>query len=374
MRKFEPSEIKRIVVKIGTTTITGAAGGVDESYLADIAGQVAELKGKGREAIIVSSGAIGLGVEELGLREMPREIVLRQACAAVGQNRLMNAYAAAFKRFNQTVAQILITYDSFSNRKVYLNLRNSLNRLLELGVVPIINENDAIAVEEIGLSFGDNDKLSALVAGKLDADLLVVLSDVAGLFEKNPKRHKGAKLIKTVERISREIELAAEKRGSPLARGGMSGKIEAAKVAVKSGCHMVIANGREKNVLTRLLSGERIGTLFLRQEGISSKEKWLSFAAVGGAVSVDAGAKKALLADKSLLAKGIVGIRGSFKPKDIVSIEFAGKEFARGRVDYSSEELKKIMGKHSSEIERAIGSGRGSVIKTENIIILSEEA
>ncbi len=349
---------KRIVVKIGTNALTNEEGLVDQNFISRIAGQVMQLRKQGREVIIVTSGAIGSGFREIGLERPPRDIAMRQASFAVGQNRLMFLYAGAFDKFNQKVAQILLTYDAFSRRGTYLNLRNAFNLLLKLGIIPIVNENDVVSIDEIGVSFGDNDKLSALVAGKLDAHLLVMLSDVAGLFTANPRENTLAERIAVVREISGEIEKAAGRRGSVSAVGGMRSKIEAAKIAVASGCAVVIANARENNVLVRIAKGEELGTLFLPKKALGSRAKWVLFSQARGRIAVDSGAKDALLQRKSLLVKGISAVKGDFKRKEVVEIECSGKVFARGIVDFDSKTLKKMQ--------------HGTAIKTENIYIIGK--
>ncbi len=247
-------------MKIGTNLLTERLCGLRTDFINGIAKQIANLNGGGKEILIVTSGAIGAGCTELGVKKS-KEVDVRQALAAVGQSDVMKAYHDAFSKYNVKVAQILLTYEDFSNRKRYLNLRNAINKLLSLGVIPIINENDPISVDEIGATFGDNDKLSALVASKVNADLLIMLSDIDGLYDKNPKTNKDAKLIRKVSKITKEIERAAGKSGSAFAIGGMVTKIKAAKMAMDSGCDIVICNGRKKGVLGRAISGKE-GTLF----------------------------------------------------------------------------------------------------------------
>lgn len=252
---------KRIVVKIGTSLLTKENGAFDIDYLNNIAQQVLQLENNGKKILIVTSGAIIAGSGELALKERPKEITLRQATAAIGQSIVMYEYRKAFGKFGKKVAQILLTYDSFSNRKAYANLRNSLSALLKLGVIPIINENDTIATDEIGTSFGDNDKLSALVSVNINADLLVILTDTDGLYNKNPRKHKDANLISEVVEITPKIKRMAE--GATRGIGGMVTKIKAAEMATAKGCSVVIANGRSKDVLVDLIRGKELGTLFL---------------------------------------------------------------------------------------------------------------
>ena len=358
---------KRIVIKIGTNTMTRADGDIDAGYIETVAKEIIDIRRKGADVIIVTSGAIGSGCHELGIKTRIRDIRLRQACAAIGQNKVIQTYHDAFRKYNQLVALILITYDEFSDRKKYLNLKNSLEELLKLGVIPIMNENDAVATDEIDANFGDNDKLSALVASKMDANLLIMLSDIDALYDKDPKKSRDAKKIAVVKEITDDIERMAGKKGSFFAVGGMRTKINAARITMESGCDMVICNGREKNVVSRIVNGEQIGTLFLSKKKLSNKERWIIHAKPKGKIIVDEGAKKALISKKSLLPSGIKGIEGEFNKDDIVAIG----DFAKAIVDYSSVELDKIKGKQTSEIERILCKKCGKVAaKSENIIIL----
>src|SRR3989344_5101892 len=251
---------KRIVVKIGTNVLTDSNGMVDVSIMKNLVAQVAEIKKNGMEVLIITSGAIGAGMKELKLKAKPKDVTMQQVCASIGQHILMSNYRSLFSKYGIKIAQILLTYYDFSNKKTFSHLRSSLNKLINLGVVPIINENDPISIDEIGPSFGDNDILSALIASKIKADLLVILTNVDGLYNKNPK-HKNAILIKQVANIDRNIESISGKP-SQLGLGGMQTKVKAAKIATKSGTTVVIANGRKNNILIRLLGNEDIGTIF----------------------------------------------------------------------------------------------------------------
>lgn len=257
LRNFK--DVKKIVIKIGTNTLSNEDGSLDFRYIKKIASDISRLENK--QIIIVSSGAIGAGCAELGLKGKIRDISLRQVAASVGQSALIENYKNAFNKYNIKVAQILLTYDSFSDRKTYLNLRNSIALLLKKGIIPIINENDSISTMEIDASFGDNDKLSALVASKMEADLLIMLTDIDGLYDKNPE-NKDAKLIKVVREINKDIEKIAGKAKSIRGLGGMKTKIEAAKIMMSSGSRMIIAQGRTKNILTKIIDGKDIGTIF----------------------------------------------------------------------------------------------------------------
>lgn len=345
-----------------------------------IAFQVSELRKQGKEVIIVSSGAIGVGLNELGIAppKPPREIPIRQAAAAVGQSMLMQDWSRAFSRYGMKVAQILLTYEFYSDRVTYLNLRNSISTLLEYGVVPIINENDCTCTNEIEAIFGgDNDKLSAMVASKIDADLLIILSDIDGLFDRNPKTHIDAKLLTIVKKITPEIESYGG--GDPTSFkgvGGMRTKIKAAKICSMAGCYVVIANSDVEDVILKIASGgEEIGTLFLAERHIQkNRARWIILARASGTVRVDAGAKAAVLGKNSLLPAGVVDVEGTFdRGGDVVKLECDGKIFAKGITDYTSEELIKIKGVHTDQIENVLGySNYNNVIKKENIGILEE--
>lgn len=362
---------KRIVVKIGTSTITDEKGRLNKGFIRNIARQIADLRKQGREIIIVSSGAIGSGVGELGIEHSPRIMPLRQAAAAVGQAVLMQEWRKAFKKYNLNVAQIMLTYEAFSMRRTYLNLRTSIATLLKMGVIPIMNENDPISVYEIEASFGDNDKLSALIASKIEADLLVILTDVEGLYDRDPRKHKNAKLLKEVKEITPKIEKMAGEIGTTRGLGGMRTKIEAAKTATDFGCSTVVVQGKIKNVLMKVLAGEEIGTLFKAKESaVKNRKKWMILAEAHGKLIVDEGAKKALLNKRSLLPSGVLDAKGKFKIGDIVSIVCKGKEFAKGIVDYNSEELRKIKGKKTDDIEKILGyKNYDNVVRRENLAL-----
>jgi len=353
------SKAKRIVVKVGTSNLTDRSYRLDPIKVEKLAKEIAELKKQSREIILVTSGAIGAGIGKLDLKQRPRDIKVLQATAAVGQNILMSTYDRYFGKYEQTIAQLLLTHEDFFDRKRYLNLRNTLITLLKSGVIPIINENDTVVVDEIKL--GDNDNLSALVASNLDADLLIILTDIDGLYTYDPKRSKKAEFISAVEEITPEIERIASARGKT-GVGGMKTKIQAAKVTMKAGIPMVIANGNEENILARIIAGERIGTIFLpvrgAKEKMNDRKHWLRFASpVKGKIKVDEGAKNALITNgRSLLASGVVGVEDEFIAGDPVSIVDAeGVEFAKGITNYSSEEIKKIKGAQSKEIEQILG-------------------
>ncbi|MGD1060531.1 MAG: glutamate 5-kinase [Methanomassiliicoccales archaeon] len=367
MRELSP---KRVVVKIGTNTICGADGRVDQTYLENVARQVMALRLRGVETILVTSGAIGSGSSELGLDGRQKDVAMKQACAAVGQATVMMAWRDAFKRHGKTVGQVLLTYGAFSDRIRYLNLKKAIEEMFRLGVVPVVNENDVISTDEIEEVFGDNDKLSALVASKIDADLLILLTDVDGLYDRNPEVDPEAKLISTVDKITKDIERAAGANRNERSVGGMRTKLSAAKVAMASGCNMVVANGSINDVILRIVNGEEIGTLFTAKSRYSNRERWILFAAPRGRLEIDRGAEKALRSGKSLLPCGVVSSTGRFKEGDVVRIN----GFAKGVVNFSSKELPELIDR--CKAEKANGNGKVTndkvVVGRENIVLLEQ--
>ncbi|MEZ5336468.1 MAG: glutamate 5-kinase [Methanolobus sp.] len=298
-----------------------------------------------------------------------RKYLSDRACAAVGQSVLMQQWSNAFAKHNLK-AQILLTYGSFSNRLTYLNLRNSISNSAELRCnTNYQNENDSTSVNEIEATFGDNDKLSAMVASKMEADLLIILSDIDGLYDKNPKRNHDATLLSLVEEITPEIESYGGSPTSMKGVGGMRTKIEAAKICYMSGCYMVITNSATENVITQILSGEDIGTLFLaNQEVHKNRIRWILLSKSCGSIEVDAGAMDAILNSMSLLPSGVTGVQGTFDRGEIVEIICEGEIFAKGITDYTSEELEKVMGQHTDMIADILGyKNYNHVIKKENI-------
>ncbi|WP_209679806.1 glutamate 5-kinase [Methanohalophilus levihalophilus] len=368
-RKELLGDIQKIVVKIGTTSISREDGSLDLDFMKGVASQVSSLHAEGKQVILVSSGSIGVGIEVLGLNCRPKEIPVRQAAAAVGQSILMQKWMEAFREYNLNVAQIMLTYESFTNRLTYLNLRNSISTLLDYGVIPIINENDPTCVHEIEATLGDNDKLSAMVASKTEADILILLSDIDGLYDKNPKRNPDAKLLKTIEEITPTIESYGGSPTSTKGIGGMRTKIEAAKICNLAGCHMVIANSQIKKVIEDIVEGKDIGSLFVADKDVhSNRIRWILLARTTGKIIVDEGACNALQNRMSLLPSGVLDIAGNFDRGDIVEIDCNGEIFAKGITDYNSEELQKIKGKHTDMIAEILGyKNYDHVIKKENI-------
>jgi len=367
---------RRIVTKFGTGLLTGGSDRLDEDIMSRLVSQVAQLHNQGLEMIIVSSGAIASGRYELRLTKRVKGIPFKQVLASVGQHRLMGLYEQLFRRYDITVAQALLAKADLLDRASYLNARNTLLALLELRVLCIVNENDVVAVDELHETiFGDNDNLSAMVANLIDADLLMILTDIAGLYTADPHRDPHARLISQVERIDSEIECLAADTPSKLGTGGMITKIEAAKLATSSGVTVVIADGREPEVILRLAKGEALGTRFLPVSSKrESRKRWmLSGLSTRGKLVVDSGAALALKKQKrSLLAAGIGDIEGKFQRGDIVNIyDPEGSRIGCGITNYSSADIKAIKGAHSKKIATLLGYDYGSeVVHRNNLVVL----
>ncbi|MGM9582371.1 MAG: glutamate 5-kinase [Phascolarctobacterium sp.] len=365
---------KRIVVKVGTSTITYANGKRNFSQIDRLARELSDLQNQGKEMILVSSGAVAVGVDRLGLPAKPSTIPGKQACAAVGQGVLMHTYEKLFADYGQIVAQVLITRTEAIDRHRYTNCRNTFMTLLQQGVIPIVNENDVVALDE--LKIGDNDNMSALVAGIVDADLVIILSDIDGLYTANPATHPEATLVHTVQEITPEVEASAGGVGSSRGTGGMATKIQAAKAATNSGIQLVIASGTEKNAIPRILQGEEIGTLFVSRENrLQFRKRWLAFGAkIQGSIVVDDGCARAIrkAGGCSILPAGIYQVVGDFQTGSTVSvIDKEGHELARGLVHYTASELEKIKGCKSSDIEGILGhKNYDEVIHRDDLVIL----
>lgn len=380
MDREKITQANRIVVKFGTNILTNEEGEVSLPRVYSFIEDVSKLKKSGKEVILVTSGAVGLGKKKLGI-DSTEAVAMKQACAAIGQGQLMSIYESAFDQYGLIVAQILLTEDDFSQRKKYLSLRTTLNKLLELNVIPIINQNDTVSTieldelyEDMQVCFSDNDKLSALVASELDADLLVILSDIDGLFDSNPKTNPDAKIIPVVEKVTKEIMDFGEGATSG-GRGGMKTKLEAARLVTRSGGTVLIVNGKTPNVINQVFSKNEIGTIFLpNDELLSGKKRWIGYATnVLGKLIVNYGAKKAIVEkESSLLAIGLVEVRHEFKKGEVVSIlDENEREIARGIVNYNSEDCKKITGAHSDDIAKILGhKNYDEVINRDNITIL----
>ncbi len=348
--------IRRLVVKIGTGVLTDSKGRFDAVHFSRLTADLADVA-RATQLVVVSSGAVALGVERLELKTRPKDIPGKQAAAAVGQSLLMHRYEGALGPAGFRTAQVLLTHDDLANRKRYLNARRALERLLAQKVVPIINENDTVAVDE--LKFGDNDTLAGLVVGLIGADLLVVLSDVDGLYTADPRVEPGARRLDEVPKVTAEIERLAGGAVSAVGTGGMSTKVRAAKRAAQVGCPAVIAPGKRVGALAQVLAGEPIGTWFHAEaERLTGRKRWMAHALKPkGQLRVDDGAKRALLESKrSLLPSGVREVVGSFQNGDPVDIaDLGGAVFARGLAGYSADEIRKVAGRKSSEIEAVLG-------------------
>lgn len=359
MRKLP--KIETLVIKVGSNILTHPDRGVNLQFLSGLVRILCDFKKDIPNIVIVSSGAVGAGFKLLGFEERPQNITDKQACAAVGQARLIWEYDREFEKYGVTPAQILITKDDLSNRRRYLNARYTLRRLLELGVVPIINENDSVVIEELRQieNFTDNDNLSALVSGLIGADMLLILSDVDGLFDKNPTECDDAVRISEVGYINEDLLNVAGDSVSGVGTGGMKSKLEAAGKALDAGCYVGIINGRDLENIPAFLNGEDVGTFFNHIEDPFNRRKhWIAYAAgVSGEIHVDSGAVRALVEMKtSLLPSGVTKVKGKFGMGDVVSVIGPDKkEVARGKVRYTSEDADRIKGKKSSDISDILG-------------------
>lgn len=362
---------RKIVIKIGTKVLTQKGNSLDAAQIKNLVNQIGAIVKRGTQVVMVSSGAIGSGMGLLKLKQRPKVLSELQACAAVGQPHLMQAYDDLFKANSILTAQVLLTQEDLTDRKRYLNAKATLLALLSDRVVPVVNENDTVSTDEI--RFGDNDKLSSLVANLIEADLLILLSNVDGLYKYDASK-KGRELVSIVDKISGEIESMARKGKDELGTGGMVSKLQAVKIATDSGIPCIIANGKKAGVLIDIMECKKTGTLFLpSSDKMAAKKRWLCFGAKSkGGIKVDDGAKEALTKrHKSLLSSGIIGASGDFKKNDIVSVVGAdNKEFARGIVNYSSHDIDKIKGLKTAQITKAIGhKQKDEVIHKDNLVI-----
>ncbi|MGB9698168.1 MAG: glutamate 5-kinase [Thermodesulfobacteriota bacterium] len=356
-RKLLLQKTHRFVLKIGSQVLTNKGRALSQQVFDRLAQEVTAAKRKGYEIVIVSSGAIAAGMARLGLTEKPKTMPQKQAAAAIGQSALMWNYERSFSFYGEKVAQILLTRDDLANRNRFLNARNTLFTLLSMGVIPIINENDTVVVEEIKV--GDNDNLSALVTNLVNADLLLILSDIDGLYDRDPRLFKNARLIPLVAQITEEMEEGAAGTSSPISIGGMVTKLEAARKAAFFGVPTILANGLVPGIIERILQGEEIGTLFVPQlNKLTSRKHWIAFTLKPkGKIMVDEGAKKAICQKgKSLLPSGVISVEGKFSVGDaVILVDPQGQEFARGLSNYGSTEINKIKGLKSSEIIDKLG-------------------
>jgi glutamate 5-kinase len=365
--------VRRIVVKVGSSILASVEKGLRYEVFSRLTKEISDLKRQGYEIVLVSSGAIAAGMEKLGYNTRPQAITQKQATAAVGQTRLMNIYENYFSRYQQMVAQVLLTHDDLSHRHRFLNARNTLLTLLELGIIPIINENDTVVVDEI--KFGDNDNLSALITNLVGADLLIILTDIEGLCDADPRVNPKARCIPLVEDIEVDMKGITGGTKSEMSVGGMASKIQAAQKASRFGIPTVVAQGTRDGILHQILKGKEIGTLILSKgEALSSRKHWIAFnPKPKGDVIVDDGAKKAIVQKgKSLLPSGIIKVRGAFDRGDLVTcLGPRGKEFARGLVNYSAMELERIKGLRSDQIELTLGyKYSDEVIHRDDLVVL----
>lgn len=370
MRKELLQGVRRVVIKIGSGVISTDQG-LDEAQVGAIADQICDLLADGLEVVVVSSGAVAAGKGALGIDGKPPTIPLKQAAAAIGQSRVIRTYRDDFAEKDRLVAQVLLTRDDLNNRRRYLNARNTLMTLLEHRVTPLINENDTVVVEEI--RFGDNDNLSAMVTNLVDADLLVILSDVDGLFDSDPVSDPKARLIPRVEGVDESIVDMAGGAASRLGTGGMVTKVRAARRAAEFGVGTVLVNGRTPRILQRVFSGEEVGTLFLpHRQRLAAKKHWISFTKPKGVLYLDEGACRALVeGGKSLLPSGVKKVEGVFERGDAVQLcTLEGREVAKGVIGYELTEMMEIMGRNSSEIEGLLGYKYGDeVVHRDNMVL-----
>ncbi|MBO7671891.1 glutamate 5-kinase [bacterium] len=381
MERSDFINAKRIVIKVGTNVLRGDDGQIALPRIYSFIEDISQLVKAGKEVIFITSGAVGFGKKRLNL-ESTAGMALKQACAAIGQSKLMSVYESGFDEYGIIAAQILLTEDDFSIRSRYLSLRITLNKLLEMKAIPIINQNDTVSTIELLETtnekkeiacFSDNDKLSALVASELDADLLIILSDIEGLYDSNPKLNQSAKLIREVDEVTDDV-LALASGVSDGGRGGMRTKLEAAKLVNRFGGKVLIANGKIPFVINKIFSGEEIGTMFLpSKEMLSGRKRWIGYATnIIGKIVVNSGAKEALLQGKSLLPIGVVGVVEDFKKGDVISIiDEENKEIARGIVNYDSISCRKLVGCHSDNIAEVLGfKNYDEIIVRDNITLL----
>jgi glutamate 5-kinase len=363
----------KIVVKVGSNILTDSKDALNTKRMHSLAKGIAEVQEMGNQVVIVSSGAVAAGMKRLGLKRRPRDIKLKQAAAAVGQSALMWTYERSFKEYRKKVAQVLLTREDLADRKMYINAKNTLSTLLSYGIIPIINENDTVAIDEI--RFGDNDQLASLVASLVEADRLIILSDVDGLFEEDPKIKPRAALIRKVERITPQMVKQAGKSSTAVGTGGMYSKLLATQKAMRSGVTVNIINGKRPSLLVSLVKGSSHGTEFRPEEArLSARKGWIAFGSrTKGTITVDDGASNALSVRlKSLLPSGITSVEGKFEKGDaVLCVDMDSNRVAKGLSNYSSDEVKKILGKKTSEIEKALGYRYSDeVIHRDNIVLL----
>jgi glutamate 5-kinase len=348
-----------LIVKVGTRVLTAPDGTLSQERIAQLAQEIHEVLDSGRKLVLVSSGAVGAGMGQLGLKKRPTDLAQLQAVAAIGQTYLVQTYDREFRRFGRHAAQILLIADDLDHRTRYLNIRNTILSLLELGAVPIINENDTVSVEELRTTFGDNDRLAAMMTNLIRAPLMVLLSDVQGLYDGDPSL-PASKIVHTVPKIDEGVHAMVRDKLTGLSKGGMASKLEAARIATTAGENVIITSGKVPGALKKIIDGDVVGTLFLAQGGtLPAWKRWIGFTAqTRGILTLDDGARKAVERDgRSLLAIGIREVKGDFRKGDVVSLrDQSGYEFARGLCNYAQDELQKIKGLRTEQIAAALGS------------------
>ncbi len=367
-----------VVVKVGTRVLTNAEGQLNLARIDRLAEELTHLRRQGKKVVLVSSGAVGAGMSQLGMKERPTDLPTLQAVAAIGQTNLIESYDKTFRKYECHAAQVLLIADDLAVRPRYLNVRNTLRTLLTLGAIPIINENDTVSVDELKTTFGDNDRLAAMVATLLCAELLIILSDIEGLYNGDPKL-ASSKVVSTIHKIDAEVESFVRDRKTGLSKGGMASKLEAARMVTSAGGTLLIASGRNDSVLRDVFAGKQLGTLFLPLgKKASQRKRWLGASArPRGKITIDTGAQKAV-AQKgmSLLPAGVTAAEGDFQKGDVVAIcDSEGEIFARGLTNFSQVELQKIMGLKSNKIPQVLGyRSYGEVIHRDNLAVMRTDS
>ena len=362
---------KRIIIKVGSSSLVLENGQLNNEFFSRLIKTISFLMHEGNQVVLVTSGAIAVGMGKLGLTKKPKQMALKQACAALGQATLMNEYEKYTSLDDILCAQILVNHDDFENRIRMVNLSNTLESLFENNILPIINENDALAVEEIKV--GDNDTLASLIVPMINADILVLVSDIDGLYDKNPKIYKDAKKIDVVTSIDSSIDEMVGEITSNVGTGGMATKIKAARITTKAGCDMAIISANYVEKIKDLIEGKKIGTLFVGDsKALHSKEHWMVFNAYAkGSIVVDNGASSAILKRKSLLATGIVKVEGNFKENNVIFIvDEYGKKLAKGISNFSSEEIKQVIGKHSQDVKEILKSTKDEIVHASMMVLI----
>ena len=364
-------QIKRIIIKVGSSSLVNLDGFINETMIDKLISTINLLMKQEKNVVLVTSGAIAVGMGKLGIPKKPKKMALKQACAALGQATLMNEYEKVSTKYNLLCAQILVNHDDFENRNRMLNLSNTFEELFNNKILPIVNENDALNVEEIKV--GDNDTLSSLLVPMINADLLVLASDIDGLYDKNPKQYDDAKKIDYVYKIDKTIDDMVGDITSNVGTGGMETKIKAARIATFAGCNMAIISNEDVHKISDLINGEKVGTLFISDKAMHSKEHWMVYNAYAkGSIIIDDGAKKALLDRKSLLPKGIINVNGIFEENSVVFIaDINNNIIGKGITNFSSRDIINVIGKHSNEAKKILNTDKEEIIHA-NLLVLIE--